>query len=86
MYPTHIIGTLIDLLGCFSEAQLIHPIISNDKEVGYLLYDYINNKVLWNYDFKMYEDEIHNTNKTRYSQVHHKVVQYPSLRLITKIR
>ena len=67
---THNAGTFIRLLEWFSEAQLLYPKISNDKEVGCLLYDSRNKQILWNYYSKLFEGEIHNMNKTCYKNFH----------------
>ena len=70
MYPTHNVGKFPRLLKWFSEAQLLHPKISNDKKVGCLLSYSLKKKILWNHSFGMFEDEINNINKTRYSYLH----------------
>ena len=51
-------------------SDLFYPTISNNKELGCLFSDYCKKKVLWNYDFEMFEYEINNTNKNGYSNFH----------------
>ena len=70
MDPTHNVGTFLRLLEWFSAAQLLYPKTSNDKEVGCLFSDSRKKQILRNYAFKLSEDEIHNTNKTWYSDFH----------------
>ena len=70
MDTTHNVRTFLCPIEWFSEVQLLYPEISNDKEVGCLFCDYRKNQIIWNYAFEMFEDEIHNTNKTRYSNFH----------------
>ena len=64
MDPTYNVGIFLHLLEQFSEAQFFFPTISNDKEVGCLFYDSLNNLIIRNCYFELFEDEIHNTNKT----------------------
>ena len=66
MDPTHNFRTFFCLLEWFSEAQLLYPTIINDKEIGCLFSDSLNNKILCNYAFNISEDEIHDMNKTLY--------------------
>ena len=63
MDPTHNVGTFLRLLKWFSEAQILYPTIGNDKEVGYLFFGSCKNHILWNYDFKPFEEDINNMNK-----------------------
>ena len=70
MDPTHNVGTFLRLLEWFPESQLLYPTISNEKEVGRLLSDSRKKHIPWNYAFKLFKDEIHNMNKTRYSDFH----------------
>ena len=63
MYPTHNVGTFFHLLKWFPEAQILYQTISNIKEFGYLLPNFQKKQILWNYSFKMFEDEIHNLNE-----------------------
>ena len=67
MDPTHNVGTFLRLIEWFSESQLLYPTISNYKEVGRLFSDSRKKHIPWNYAFKLFMDEIHNMNKTRYS-------------------
>ena len=64
MDPTHNVGIFLRLLKRVSEAQLLYPTIRNDEEVGCLFSDSCNNQILLNYAFELFEDEIHNMNKT----------------------
>ena len=64
MDPAHNVGTFICLLEWFSEAKLLYPTISNYKEVGCLFSDSCRNQILCYYAFELFEDEIHNMNKT----------------------
>ena len=64
------VGTFLRLLEWFSEAQLLYPTIINDKEVGCLFSGSLKNQILCSYGFEMLEDEIHNMNKTQYSDFH----------------
>ena len=70
MDPNHNVRTFLHLLGWFSEAHILYPKISNDKEVGCLLSDSHKKQIIWNFYFKLFEDEIHNMNKTCYSDFH----------------
>ena len=70
IYPTHNVRTFLCLLEWFSEAQLLYPKISNDKEVKCLFYDYHKKQILWNYAFKLFKDEIHNMYKILYINFH----------------
>ena len=67
---TRNVGNFLCLLEWFSEAQLLYPTSSNDKEVGCLLSDSCKTQILCNYAFEVFEDEIHNKNKNRYSNFH----------------
>jgi hypothetical protein len=67
MDSTHKVSTFLRLLEWFSEAQLLYPKISNDKEVGCLFSESRKKQILWNYAFENFKDEINNMNKTRYS-------------------
>ena len=70
MDPTHNVRKFLRLLELFSEAQLLYPTISNDKEVGCLFSDSCNNHILWNYSLELFKYDIHNTNKTCYIDFH----------------
>ena len=35
-----------------------------------MFYDYFQKQIIWNYDFDLFKDEIHNMNKKRYSNFH----------------
>ena len=70
MDTTHNAGTFLRLLEWFSESQLLYPNISNNKEVGCLLSDKYKKHDLWYYLFNLFEDEIHNMNKTCYRNFH----------------
>ena len=49
---------------------MFYPKISNNREVGCLLSDSWKNQIISNYDLDIFEDEIHNMNKTWYSNFH----------------
>ena len=70
MDPAHNVETFIFLLELFSEAQLLHPKISNYKEVGCLFSDMRNKQIILNKDIKLFENEIHSMNKTSYTDLH----------------
>ena len=70
MHPTHNVGTFLWLLKWFSDAQHLYPNISKEKFVGCLFSDTRKNQIIWNYDLKLFEDEIYNTNKARYRFLH----------------
>ena len=61
---------LFALSNGFLEAQLLYPEISNNKEVCWLLSDTLKNKIICSYDFELYKNEIHNMNKTHYSDLY----------------
>ena len=63
MDPTQYVGTFSCLLKWFSEAQLLYPKISNNEEIRFLFYDSRKKNIIWNYDFELSEDEIHNMDK-----------------------
>ena len=67
---THNVGTFLRLLECFSAAQFLYLTISKDKRFGCLFSDSHKNKILWNYDFELLDDAIHDMNKTRYIDFH----------------
>ena len=69
MDPAHNVETFIFLLELFSEAQLLHPKISNYKEVGCLFSDMRNKQIIWNQDIKLFENDIHSVNKTSYTDL-----------------
>ena len=62
--------TFLRLIEWFSEAQLLYPTIKNNKEVVCLFSDYCKKKIIWNYFFYLFEDEIQNMNKNCYSNFH----------------
>ena len=65
-----LVGTFPRLLEWFSEAQLLYPTIGNNKEVGFLFSGSCKKQIIWNYAFELFEDGIHNMNKTRYRDFH----------------
>ena len=70
MGMTHNVGTFLSLIKWFSEAQLIYPNISNNREVGLFLSGIRKEQILWNYSSGVFEDEVHNINKTCYRYFH----------------
>ena len=70
MDPTHNVRTFLCLIKRFSEAQHLHLEIRNDKGVGCLFYDSCKKQILWKYAFELFEDLIHNSNKTHYRDIH----------------
>ena len=63
MDPTNNVRIFLRLIECFSEAQILYPTISNNREVGCLFSDSFTKEVLWNYASELFKDEINNMNK-----------------------
>ena len=57
MDMTHNVDKFFHILKWFSEAKLLYPNISKDKEVGFLFPDACKNQIIWNYAFGVFEEK-----------------------------